>query len=199
MTILHVVPKFNGLGGDTYTASYWLDVFPDIGAGDVVDVLLAVRTWLEDMYNQLEPAVSTLITAVEFALYVHDLVSGIDAPYADGNWSFAGTNTNESAAPQVSATVSAAVVGSPRPAQKRTIPFTEGVMSNGTLIAGWVTNLIAYGGTWFDGPTPAAGFTYQPGIRSVYGGTPVFRELSGTIAVPNTLGTVRSRKRGLGI
>lgn len=199
MTVLHVVPKFSGENNDTYTASFWVDTSPVIDQADVVEVSSALTDWLQDMYDLVIPYVSTAITAVEYVVYIHDVLTRTDTPWFSGNWTFAGTLVAESLPPQSAATISAGLVGAARPAQKRMIPLTESGQNAGIINPGPLGANAAFGVQWVNGPTATATYSYTPGVPSTQNGVLQFRDLSGTVFARDILGSVRSRKPGIGI
>lgn len=197
-SILHVVPKFVGPGPSEYQASFWISVDPNPGPTDIVEVSANLTDWLQDMYDNIIPYVETIITAAEYVVYIHDLLTGEDSFYFDGGWTFAGTTSADMVTPQVAATVSAPAFLGDRPAQKRMIPTVETYANSGILDASYITALGLFGTQWITVRPPSATFTYTPGV--VRQGPPrTFAAFTGTALVRDTYGTVRSRKRGLGI
>lgn len=197
MGILHVVPTFVGLGDDVYQASFWLDVDPTPDATDIAEISVNITDWLQDMYDNISAIVRTTITAAEYIVYFHDLVTGQDSFYFDGGWTFAGTTGGESFPPQVAATISAARIGNDRPGQKRMIPMSEGSAAQGIITAGSLASLGAFATQWVGVRPPSAGFTYTPGAPTT--ATPqTFHAFNGVVTVREDMGTVRSRKRGVG-
>lgn len=199
MTILHVIPKFSGVGGDTYTASFWVDTDPVVDTADQLEVSTSLTDWLQDMYDLIIPYVSTAFTAVEYGVYIHDILTGSDTPWFQGNWAFTGTNTSEVLPPQSAVTISAGLAGAARPAQKRMIPITEAGQDAGTVNPTPLAAHAALGVVWAAGPLASATYTYTPGVPSRQNGVLQFRDLTGTIFARDTMGTVRSRKPGIGI
>lgn len=198
MTILHIVPSFNGLSGDTYQASFWLAVVPDADANDILELSTNITDWLQDMYDTVATQVRSTITAIEYIVYVHDLITGTDSFLFDGNWTFSGTSGTDSLPPQIAATVAASSSGSDRPGQKRMIPFTEGANQNGVVQAAALAALANFATQWIGIRPPSTNFAYTPGIVSV-GAPSIFRAFTGVSYVRDVFGTVGSRKRGIGV
>ena len=198
MTVLHIVPKFVAPGPSEFQASFWMQISPNYNPADQAEVSLNITDWLQDMYDIVIPMVRTVITATEYVCYVRDLLTGEDSELFTGNWTFAGTNSTDSQAPQVAATINARSLGSDRPAQKRMIPFTDNQMSEGILSAGTITNCLNFASQWTATRLPSANYTYTPGLVSK-GSPQTFSAFTGVTAVNAAVGTVRSRKRGLGI
>jgi hypothetical protein len=198
MAILHVVPKFIGEGPQEYQASFWMELNQPPTVADIPEVSDNVRQWLEDMYSTIETAVRVVVLATEFAMYLHDLNTGLESHFADGAWSFQGTSTTDSEAPQIAATVSAKVSTRDRPAQKRMIPFTGARMSEGILTSAAITELAAFSFNWVVPRPASSNFTYTPGLVSV-GAPGQFNPFTGVSTINTVVGTLRSRKRGVGI
>lgn len=198
MTVVRIVPKFVAPGPSEFQGSFWMDVQPTPDLADLTELLTNWTDWLQDMYDTVAPIVQTTITAIEYAVYIHDLVTGIETHFADGGWTFAGTNPNKNMAPQVSATVSAKVVGRKRPAQKRMIPYNEGVADDGIFNVTGVANSLAFGAQWIGARPASTNYTYEPGLVSV-GAPGQFNGFSGIVTANTAAGTVQSRKRGNGI
>lgn len=199
MTVLHVVPKFNADNGDTYTASFFVDTDPAVNTADQVEVAAALTDWLQDMYDLYAPYVNAALTAVEYLVYIHDVATGTDTPWFTGGWTFTGTDVGESLPPQASPTVSAYLSGAARPAQKRLPATTEARQDTGILTAGTLAALVNYAAEWMNGPTATATYSYTPGIPSTQNGVVQFRDLSGIAFVRSIMGTVATRKPGVGI
>lgn len=197
--ILHVVPKFVGLGSEEYQASFWLSVDPDPGLLDVPEVSINITDWLQDMYDTIVTLIKTTIVAVEYIVYIHDLITGLESYYFTGNWTFAGAASLEPTSPQIAPTISAPVIGRDRPGQKRMIPVQETMTNAGILTATAITALGNFATQWVAVRPPSVSFTYTPGIVSRAPLPRVFAPFTGTTFVRDTVGTVRSRKRGLGI
>lgn len=198
MAILHIVPKFVAPGPSEFQASFWMDVQPTPTLADVAEIQANITDWLQDMYDTVIPQVQSAITAIEYAMYIHNLLTGEDSFYANGNWTFTGTNSSDGLISQASATVSAGVLTRDRPAQKRMIPFAEAAQANSILSPGALTALGAFATQWISPRPASANFTYEPGLVSV-GAPGQFNPFTGTVTVNTVLGTVRSRKRGVGI
>lgn len=197
MTILHVVPKVSGLAGDVYTASHYFSTDVAVGPGDEVDVGDRIRQTMETWYAIIAGQIRTAITALEIAIAIYDIATDIETHWFDTTWTFAGTNASESFPPQVSSTISFGTVGGQRPGQKRLWPFAETMANNGVLVSGAVTNMLTMGSAMTVPQVSTLGTTFTPGIRSTFGGLQ-FRALDGSVTVPDVVGTVRTRKPGIG-
>jgi len=197
--ILHVVPKFVGLFAEEYQASFWLSVDPNPGPADVSEVAANITDWLQDMYDIYAPAVRNTITAIEYAVYIYDLLAGEESFYFTGGWTFTGTAAGDSTSPLVAPTISAGVLLRDRPGQKRMIPTMEAQVANGTANASLVSILGNFATQWVTVRPPSATFTYTPGILSKSPLPVTFAPFDGTTFVREVLGTARSRKPGIGI
>lgn len=198
MAVVRIVPKFNAPGPSEMQASFWMDIQPTPTLADVTEVSINITDWLQDMYDLMAPLVKNVITAAEYVVFFHDLVTGLEDFYFDGGWTFAGGTASDYALNQQAATISAKRVGAPRPAQKRMIPFAEGETNEGLISAGAITALGNFGAQWTGARAPSAGFTYEPGCVTV-GAPGFFTPFSGVVSVNTVSGTVGSRKRGRGI
>ena len=78
------------------------------------------------------------------------------------------------------------------------IPFAEGETSEGLLGAGAITALGNFANQWVNVRPPSASFTYVPGVVS-RGAPATFAPFTGVVIIPTASGTVRTRKRGVGI
>jgi hypothetical protein len=197
MAILHVVPKFVGLNNDEYQASFWVEVNPTPTFSDLAELQPSLTDWLQDMYDTIATRVRTTIVAIEYAIYLVDLITAEETFLGNGGWTFAGTDTGDSLPPQVSATLTAPVVGHDRPAQKRMIPMGETQQANGVLAAGTITALGNFGTEWLTGPLDTTNFTLSSVLFSKT--TNQVYDWVGTVLVREDLGTMRNRKRGLGV
>lgn len=198
MAVLHIVPKFNAPGPSEFQASFWMDVQPTPQQADVAEITSNVTDWLQDIYDQIASRVQSTITAIEYVIYIHDLVTGQDSQYTTGNWTFAGSTSTKTQAPQLSPTLSAVVLTRDRPAQKRLLPLNDTTSDDGVLDAATQAALLVLGGQWVGARTPSTNFTYEPGLVSV-GAPGEFNPFTGVLNVNASLGTLRSRKRGQGI
>ena len=200
MTILHVVPKFVGLADDEYQASFYVETDLPVGLGDEGEVSDDLTDWLQDMFDNIAGQVRNVITAIEYAVFIYDLVTDTYTFFFDGGWTFTGTNSAaESFPPQMAATITAPVIGGGRPGQKRVIPFVETMANAGVLVAGAITNLLALGNRWVDPFAGAVSLNYTPGIVSrPEGAAPSFKAFTGAVFVREQLGTMRKRKPGVG-
>lgn len=198
MSILHIVPKFNAPGPSELQASFWMSVTPDPGPLSIPEVSANITDWLQDMYDAVRLQVKNVITAVEYTVYIYDLLTGLEEWYFDGAWTFTGGTASDYALNQQAATVSAKLVGRSRPGQKRMIPFAEGETSEGLLGAGAITALGNFANQWVSVRPPSASFTYVPGVVS-RGAPATFAPFTGVVNIPTASGTVRTRKRGVGI
>lgn len=194
---LHVVPKFVGLNNDEYQASFWIATDVDVSTADYAEVSTVITDWLQDMYDTVAGQVKNTIDAIEYTIYLHDLLTGEDSFWYDGNWTFVGTASADSLPPQVAATVAASSSGSDRPGQKRMIPFHETTNANGVVGASTLTALANFATEWVRQDRTSTNFNYFPGVISK-GSPDIFRAFTGVTYVRDVFGTVKSRKRGLG-
>lgn len=197
MAILHVIPKFVGYSNAEYQASFWVDCTPDPTIDDLPELNVEFTDWLQDMYDIIASRVRNTITAIEYAVYIVDLITGDETFLGNGGWTFTGTDAGDGLPPQSSATISMPVDGSPRPGQKRMIPLVETQQNVGVLEAGTITNLGLFGTEWQTGLVDTINFTLKSVLWSPT--NKVSYDWSGPIFVREDLGTVGSRKRGIGI
>jgi len=197
MAILHVIPKFVGYGADEYQASFWVDCTPNPTVADLPELNVEFTDWLQDMYDLVASRVKNIITAIEYAVYIVDLVTGDETFMGNGGWTFTGTDVGDGMAPQMAATVSMPVEGSNRPGQKRMLPMVESQQHQGILEAGTITALANFATEWQTGLVDTANFTLKSVLWSPT--NKVSYDWVGPIYVREDLGTLQSRKRGIGV
>jgi hypothetical protein len=199
MSIAHIVAKFDGLQNEEYQGHFYLNITPDPGPNDIVEVSVNITDYLQDMYDNLVSAVRTAITAVEYTVYLIDLVNEVENFYFDGGWTFTGAVSGDQAtSPQIAPTITAPVLGGRRPGQKRMIPITENNVNEGILSVNATAALDLFAGVWTGTRPASASFSYQTGILSRVSPWE-FRPFTGAFFTRAVVGTVGSRKLGVGI
>lgn len=170
----------------------------DAQLGNQSNVEAAIVEWLTDLYNQIAPILSDVVTVARVLVYLVDTLTGDGTPYAELALNVAGTDVSEMIPHGVSAKVDVSVDGRSRPSSS----YIAGMGhlqfgTTGLIAAGALGNLIGFGMLRASNYTATNGIIIGPVLWSNTEKALYSLDL-GTITVNNVPDYQRRRKPGVG-
>ncbi len=165
---------------------------------DDQDVLDDAEAWLDNMYANLTPELTTAMDGNTLHVYKYDAVGQDWDEVGFQSWTWDPARVADELPRGVAGLINLATVDPDVQGKKYLGGLTEDSIVDGMLVGSMLTAILAFGADWltpFIGGTSGAG--WQPGVWSV--AQTAFKAAVDTITVSAICAYQRRRKRGIGI
>lgn len=197
-TVLRVVASFLWADGEINQNVFNAILSGGGGPWDDQEIVDDAEAWLDNMYLNLVTHQHEDMPGNEVIVYKYDVAGADWDEVGSQAWTYTPTNVTEQMPRGVSPLVRLWTIDPDVQGRKYISGVTEGGISDGTLGAGTLVDLLAFAADWY---TPfvggTSGATWTPGIWSVV--RSVFLAGVDHIAATAILAYQRRRKRGVGI